>query len=108
LTEYQNRPKTNADAWYNIIDWLLQKEVNEEAGIKIGKINYLTNLVFVRPDGFPALTLSYWSMYQSGKVKLGKDLVDFAWVTVTQAKKYDLISGIWEEIAEVNKNLLAP
>ena len=80
LTEYRNLPKTNQDAWYNIIDWLLKKEVEEEVGLKIDKPHYLTDLVFVRPDGFPVITLSYWCWNKSGKVKLGKDLIDYAWV----------------------------
>jgi len=105
LSEYKSRPKTNADAWYNIIDWLLKKEVKEEVGLKIDTPHYLTDLVFVRPDGFPVITLSYWCWNKSGKVKLGKDLIDYAWVGANQAKDYDVISGIDEEILAVESIL---
>lgn len=103
LHEYKDLPKTNEDAWYNISDWLLKKEVGEEVGLKIGKPKYLTDLVFVRPDGYPVITLSYWCWYKSGKVRLCKDLTDYAWVFPSQVKKYDLISGIDEEIIKVER-----
>lgn len=103
--EYKGMPKTNEDAWYNIIEWLLKKEVKEEVGLKIGKPNYLTDLVFIRPDGYPVFTISYWCSYKSGKVKLCKDLTDFVWVDSKETKKYKLISGIDEEILEVEKLL---
>lgn len=38
----------------------------------------------------------------SGEAKPGKDLTDVAWVTAEEAKKYELIEGIWEEIEEVD------
>lgn len=105
LTEYQTLPKTNEDAWYNIIDWLLKKEVKEEVGLNVDKPHYLTDLVFIRPDGFPVITLSYWCRYKSGKVKLCKDLIDFRWVSPDGVTGYDLISGIDEEIKKVDRLL---
>ena len=103
--EYKGMPKTNEDAWYNIIEWLLKKEVKEEVGLEIAKPNYLTDLCFVRPDCYPVFTTSYWCFYKRGKVKLCKDLTDFVWVSPSEVKKYDLISGIDEEILEVEKLL---
>jgi len=46
-------------------------------------------------------TLSYWAKYKAGEVKLCKDLIDYAWVTLEEAKNYDLIEGIWEELKQV-------
>lgn len=105
LSEYQNLPKTSEShpQWYNVVDWVLRNEVREEVGLEIGKPEYLCDLVFVRPDGYPALVLSYWAPYESGEVTLGKDFVDSAWVTAEEAKSYDLIDGIAEEIADVAK-----
>lgn len=108
LSEYKSLPKSNADAWYNIIDWLLKKEVKEEVGLKIGTPHYLTDLVFVRPDGFPVVTLSYWSWYKSGKVKLCEDLIEYAWVSAKEAKKYDFMSDIDGEIMAVECLLRNP
>ena len=85
------------------MDWLVSKEVREEVGLEIGKVEYLTDLVFIRPDGFPVVTLSFWCMYKSGEVKLNGEMTEFAWVTVEEAENYDLIEGIWEEIRDVGK-----
>ena len=62
----------------------------------------MTDLTFIRPDGYPVITLSYWAPYKSGEVKLCKNLTDHAWVTIEEAKNYDLIDGIWEELKIVN------
>jgi len=104
-SEYAKVPKTTKDAWYNIIEWLIKKEVMEEVNVEIGKPKYLVDLVFIRPDGYPVITLSYWCMYESGEAKPGKDLTEVAWVTAEEAKKYELIEGIWEEIEEVDEML---
>jgi len=106
LHEYNKLPKTaKFPQWYNVVDWVLKKEVREEVGLEISRPNYLCDLVFVRSDGYPVVTLSYWANYKSGKVKLCKDLVDHAWVTANEAKKYDLIDGILDELKEVSKLL---
>ena len=108
LTEYQNLPRTSPNhlQWYNVVDWVLKKEILEEVNVEIEKPKYLTDLVFIRPDGYPVVTLSYWCMYKSGEAKPGKDLTEVAWVTAEEAKKYDLIDGIAEEIADVAKIFL--
>ncbi len=70
---------------------------------EIGRPHFLVDMAFVRPDGIPVVVLSFWANYKSGKVKLDSDAVDHAWVTEKQAKKYDLISGIYEEIVMADK-----
>lgn len=87
--------------WYNVVEWTLRKEVREEVGLEISQPRYLCDLVFIRPDGFPVVTLSYWAKARPGKVVLGKDLEEFAWITVKELKKYDLIEGIADEIRQV-------
>lgn len=105
LSEYDQLPKTSEDhpQWYNVVEWVLRKEVREEVGVEVGKPQYLCDLVFVRPDGYPALVLSYWAKWESGDVELCKDLIDHAWVTPEEAKGYDMIDGIAEEIEQVAK-----
>ena len=104
LHEYTNLPKTGGqEMWYSVVDWVLAKEVKEEVDLEIRKPKYLCDLVFVRPDSYPVVTLSYWTRYKKGKVKLCKDLVDHAWVTAKEAKKYDLIDGIQDELDMVAK-----
>ena len=107
LHEYEHLSKTAGyPQWYGVVDWVLRKEVREETGLDIEKPNYLCNLVFVRPDGYPVVTLSYWAHYKNGEVVLGKDFTDFSWVTLEEARKYDLIEGIYNELAMV-ENILS-
>jgi len=74
LPEYSHLPRTGESApqWYNVVDWVLRKEVREEVGLEIGRPQYVCDLVFVRPDGYPVVTLSYWASYKSGEVRGGK------------------------------------
>ena len=105
-SEYKDLPYTTRfPQWYRMMDWLVRKEVREEVNVEVEDIRYLTDLVFVRPDGYPVVTLSFWCRYVSGDPKPGKDLTDVAWITAAEAKTYDMISGIDEEIAEVEKLL---
>ena len=104
-TEYETLP-SSADfgQWRHIAQWVLEKEIEEEVNVRIEKgAHYLTDLVFIRPDGYPVVTLTYWCWYKSGEAKPGKDLTDVAWVTPEQAKTYDMIAGIADEIAEAAK-----
>ncbi len=105
-SEYKDIPyQGDFPQWYGMMDWLVRKEVREEAGIEIEKPSYVTDLVFVRPDGYPVVVLSFWARYKSGEVKLNHEMTDFAWVTAEEAKAYDLITGIDGEITEVAKLL---
>lgn len=106
LHEYKHLPKVGSyDGWYNAVDWVLRKEVGEEVGLEIGKSNYVCDVIFVRPDGYPAVILSYWAPYKSGEVTLCKDLTEHAWVTLEEAKEYDLIEGIWDEIRQAHEEI---
>lgn len=104
--EYESLPKTeNSEGWYNTVDFTLKKEVKEEANLEVDNFKYLTDMTFIRPDNIPVLVLSYYCKYKNGKVKLGKDIVDFAWVTPEEGEKYKIIPGILDEIKEVDNIL---
>ncbi len=106
LSEYRELPSTAGyPQWYNVIEWVLNKEVMEEVGVEIEGIDYLTNLVFVRPDGYPVVTLSFFAKWKAGEVKLCKDLTDYAWVRPDELKNFDLIEGIGDEIKHVSEIL---
>lgn len=105
-SEYEKLPyKTSFPQWYKLVEWVLRKEITEEVGVEIADEppRYLTDLGFIRPDGYPVITLSYWAWYKSGEAKAGKDLVEVAWISAEEAKNYDLIDGIAEEIEEVEE-----
>jgi 8-oxo-dGTP pyrophosphatase MutT (NUDIX family) len=103
--DYVNTPKTTKDHWYFAIEKSLRREISEEVGLKVGKVNYLLDMTFIRPDGIPVVVLSYYCDYKSGKVRLSEESVDFKWVSLKEAKNYDLIEGIYEEIEMVDKVL---
>lgn len=107
LDEYRALPTTVASypGWYNVVDWVLRKEVREEAGLEIATPRYVCDVVFVRPDGYPVVTLSYVAPYAGGEVALCKDLTEHAWVTVEEAKNFDLIEGIWDELVMADRML---
>lgn len=105
LDDYIKLPKSTKNQWYNITQTLLHREVMEEVGLKIKNIRYLCDLVFIRPDKIPVVTLSFYAKWKSGKVKLAPDLTEFAWVTLKEAKKYPLIEGIYGELVMIDKVL---
>lgn len=106
VTDYNTRPyDTDGEQWYNICESVLKREVIEETSLKIKNIRYLTSLAFIRADGIPTLVLSLFADYDSGNVNLCKDLTEYAWVTLKEAKDYDLIEGIYEELEMLDKIL---
>ncbi len=106
VDDYIHTPPTHDDnQWYHTVQKTLEREVKEEVNLTIGKAEYLLDLTLVRPDGTPVLVLSYFAPFISGEVKLSKEDIEFAWVSVEEAKNYDLINGIYEELEEVEKIL---
>lgn len=105
VDDYINTPKTTKDLWYFGLINSLRREVKEECGLEMGKLKYLLDITFIKPDGTPAIILSFYANYKSGEVELDEDSIDSAWVTYEQAKKYDLIEGILEEIRMVDRIL---
>lgn len=103
--DYIHLPKDGVNQWYNIAEKLLKREVMEEVNLTIKNIKYLCDLVFIRPDNIPVVTLSYYADYAGGKVKLADDQVNYAWVDLREAKKYKLIEGIYDELRMLDKIL---
>ena len=101
--DYVNTPKTNSDCWYFALEKSLQREVMEEAGVEIGKINYLLDLAFIKPDGTPVITLSFYCNWKSGEVKLNEESTDYAWVSLEEAKGYKFCPGLLGELEMVDK-----
>jgi 8-oxo-dGTP pyrophosphatase MutT (NUDIX family) len=103
VDDYMHSPQTNGNAgWYGAAVKALTREVKEEVNVEIGNPEYLLDMTFIRPDAIPVLVLSYFAEYLGGDVKLDADAVEYAWVTADEAKNYDLIEGILEEIEMVD------
>ncbi len=103
--DYINTPKSNPVGWYNIFERVLVREIEEEVGLQVKDFGYVTNLSFMRPDDIPAVVISMMCHWKEGDVKLSDDLTEYAWVTAEEAKDYDLIEGIQEEIELTEKIL---
>jgi|SRR3989344_5575209 len=107
VTDYINTLKTTPDAWYYAIENSLKREIKEEVSLEVEKPKYLLDLAFIRPDKVPVITLSYYCYWKSGEVKLNEENINYKWVSAEEAKSYDLIEGILEEIEMVDKILKA-
>jgi len=106
IDDYIDTPVSTKDNnWYYALETSLRREVKEEVSLEMGKVSYLLDLVFIRPDGVPVITLSFYAPWKSGEVKLNSENVDYAWISADEAKSYYLIAGIAEEIEMVDKIL---
>ena len=98
-SDYLKLPKDTQFYWYNVLERTLKREVSEESGLEINNIEYITSLATVHEDGSPSLVISCIADYVSGEVKLQEGETDkFAWANLEEAKKYDLIDGIYDEL----------
>ncbi len=84
------------------IEELLKREVSEEAGIEIeGKLVYINNVAFVRPDGIPVVLVKFAAKYKQGEVILEKGaFTEHVWVNADEVQNYDCIQGVKEEVSE--------
>ena len=105
VSDYSKRKKDTSDHWYNVFENVLIREIKEETNLEINNIRYLTNLTFIRPDNIPVVVISLYADYKNGEIKLCKDMQDYAWVSLEEAKNYDLIAGIYEELEMLDNHL---
>ncbi len=105
VNDYSKRPKDTGAHWYNICEDLVRREIMEETGLKIKNIRYLTSLSFIRPDNIPVVVISLFADHDGGEVKLCDALTEYKWVDLEEAKNYDLIEGIYEELEMLDKLL---
>ncbi|MBU6321246.1 MAG: NUDIX domain-containing protein, partial [Patescibacteria group bacterium] len=109
VDDYINEEKTFANEespqWYNAVEKTLRREIREEVGLEVSDIGYLLDVAFIRPDGIPAIVLSFYCQYASGEVALDEDATEYAWITAAEVGDYELIQGIDHEITLVEERL---
>jgi 8-oxo-dGTP pyrophosphatase MutT (NUDIX family) len=107
MDDYDHLPShsKHQKQWYGVVEEALRREAREEAGVEIGKPEYLLDVAFIRPDGIPVVVLSYFAPYAGGEFKPSVEAVEMAWVSFEEAKSYDLIDGILGELEMVNNIL---
>lgn len=106
ISDYKDLPKDTHDHWYGILEKALKREVMEEVNLGVKNLGYVTSLSFIRGDGIPMLVISLYADYAGGEIKLDEEsTVDYKWVSLEEAKDYDLIEGIYEELEMLDKLL---
>lgn len=102
-TDYTHRKPNNGGLWYEVAEDVVRREIKEEAGLDVKNIRYVTSIAYERPDGQHCVIVSYACDHKDGDVKLCDALTDHAWVSLEEAKNYDLIDGILDELEMVSK-----
>ena len=101
--DYLKLPKDTEFYWYNVLERTLKREIGEEVGLEIANIEYVTSLARVHEDGSPSLVISCMADWVSGEVQLQPEETDqFVWVSLEEAKTYDLLDGIYDELLMVD------
>ncbi len=105
VLDYVLREKDTPSHWYNVFEDLLKREVKEEVGLEIEDIGYVTSMVYIRPDKIPCLIVSLYAKAKESEVRLCNALTEYKWVSLEEAKNYELIDGIYEELEILDKKL---
>ena len=105
LDDYAKRPKDTSAHWYNVFEDLLKREVMEEVGLNVKNIRYLTSLSYIRSDNIPTIIVSLFADPIGEEIKLCPALTEYAWVTLEEAKNYELTEGIYEELEMLDRLL---
>lgn len=104
--DYLELPKDAKEYWYNVLEKVLKREVKEEVGLEIKDIEYITSLATIHQDGQPSLVISCIAKYVSGEVTLQfGEADDHKWVDIQEAKSYELIDGIYDELVMADNHL---
>lgn len=104
--DYLELPKDAKEYWYNVLEKVLKREVKEEVGLEIKDTEYITSLATIHQDGQPSLVISCIAKYVSGEVTLQVgETDDHKWVDIQEAKSYELIDGIYDELVMADNYL---
>lgn len=103
VKDFVNTDKDTDHHWFDVFEKTLRKEIKEETSLEVKNIGYVSNLAFLRNNGFSTVIVSLYADHAEGDVKLDEEeLTEHAWVTLEEAKQYDLIENIYEQMAKVD------
>ena len=105
VLDYVLREKDTSSHWYNVCENLLKREIKEEVCLDLKNIGYVTSMVYIRPDNVPCLIISLFAEPVGENIRLCDALTEYAWVDIDEAKNYDLIEGIYDELLILDKFL---
>ena len=98
VLDYALKKKDTSQHWYAVLEEVLRREIREEANLEVSNIGYVTSMVYIRPDEIPCLIVSLFADASEGEVHLCPALTEYTWVSLEEAKEYDLIEGITDEL----------
>lgn len=102
MSDFTETPKDTNDHWFDVFEKVLKREI-KEVGLEIKNIGYVSNLAFIRPNGFSTVIVSLSAEHAKGEVVLQEEeLVDYVWASLEELKKYDLIENIYQQIEKVH------
>lgn len=102
--DFMGYPKDTEHYWYNVLEKALTREIKEEVGLEIEHVRYVTSLATEHKDGAASIVISCLADYKNGEVKLQEEETDKCeWVSVDEAKDYELIDGIYDELIMADK-----
>ena len=96
--DYTSREKDTSHHWYNVFEDVLRREIKEEVGLEIKNIGYVTSMVYIRPDNIPCVIVSLYAEPENDEIKLCSALTEFRWVSLEEAREFELIEGIFDEL----------
>lgn len=96
-----------AGGWEDPLHQTVVAEVDDEVGVCIGKITFLSHFVFIREnDQVPVLGVRFVAPYVSGDVRLNpQEATEHAWVSVEQASHYDFLGNVVAGMRQAEKYL---
>ena len=107
LNDETKNKKADFGQWLDVFEKVLEREIYEETGLKIKNIRYASNIAFTRTDGFTGFVISLYADLDEDnttKVKIDNEaFTDYAWINAEEAKNYDLIENILEQIQKVEE-----
>ncbi|MBI2632378.1 NUDIX domain-containing protein [Candidatus Pacearchaeota archaeon] len=105
VEDYSKKEKDTSQHWYNVLEDVLRRELREEVGLDVRNLGYVTSMVYIRDDLIPCLIVSLYGEPVGDKIKLCNALTDYKWVNLEEAKNFDLVEGMYDELVMLDEFL---